>query len=236
MEGASRRRPGARMLVTEDGQLAGAVSGGLLTGKALEKALPAMTEQQNKLVMYDTSDADDAGFGIQLGCSGMMYVLFEPILTCKIHNPIELLRQVISERQDTVLVSLFSLEHNDQPGTCLLYRTNLLQSTLPLAFQADVIRDAQEALETQTSSLRHYNCISGRCMGFIQFIPPHVALSKKQGSMLHSPVGLDIGDETAEEIAVSIVADTRALLSGKLLKDRTRTTQHRGIRTGAGAG
>jgi len=186
VEGASSRCPGARMLITEDGQLTGSVSGGFLKGNALKKALPAILKQQNKLVTYDTSDHDDAGFGIQMGCSGIIRVLFEPIQSYKIHNPIELLRQVISVQQDTVLVSLFSLERDEQPGTCLLYRTNLLQSTLPLAFQADVIKDAQEALETQTSSLKPYHCTSGRCNGFIHFIQAEIraVLSGRTGKPL----------------------------------------------------
>ncbi|EJF07902.1 XdhC family protein, partial [Pontibacter sp. BAB1700] len=34
VQGSSYRRPGARMLVTEDGQLTGAISGGCLEGDA----------------------------------------------------------------------------------------------------------------------------------------------------------------------------------------------------------
>ena len=45
VEGSSYRRPGARMLVTEDGQLTGAISGGCLEGDALRKALLAITQQ-----------------------------------------------------------------------------------------------------------------------------------------------------------------------------------------------
>ena len=66
VEGSSYRRPGARMLVTEDGQLTGAISGGCLEGDALRKALHAINQQQNKLVTYDTTDEDDLQFGVQL--------------------------------------------------------------------------------------------------------------------------------------------------------------------------
>ncbi len=47
-------------------------------------------------------------------------------------------------------------------------------------------------------------------------------LTEQQLSVIHSPVGLDIGAETPEEIALSIIAEIKAVLSGregKLLKD-----------------
>ena len=80
VEGSSYRRPGARMLVTEDGDLTGAISGGCLEGSALRKARLAMFQQQNKLEIYETTDEDDGRLGIQLGCNGTVYILFEPII------------------------------------------------------------------------------------------------------------------------------------------------------------
>jgi xanthine dehydrogenase accessory factor len=121
VEGSSYRRPGARMLVTEDGMLTGAISGGCLEGDALRKALLAINEQKNKLVTYDTSDEDDARFGVQLGCNGIVHILFEPILHETPQNPIRLLKQIIAQRDTAVLVSLFSLQDKAlQPGLCLL--------------------------------------------------------------------------------------------------------------------
>ncbi|MDP4256061.1 MAG: XdhC family protein, partial [Bacteroidota bacterium] len=71
VEGSSYRRPGARMLIADDGQLTGAISGGCLEGDALRKALFAITQGENKLVTYDTTQADDLQFGVQLGCDGI---------------------------------------------------------------------------------------------------------------------------------------------------------------------
>ena len=39
--------------------------------------------------------------------------------------------------------------------------------------------------------------------------------TEQQLSVLHSPVGLDIGAETSEEIALSILAEIKALFAGK---------------------
>ena len=68
VQGSSYRRPGARMLITEEGRLTGAISGGCLEGDAMRKALHVIREQRPALVTYDTMDEDDATIGIGLGC------------------------------------------------------------------------------------------------------------------------------------------------------------------------
>src|SRR5678810_289739 len=75
VEGSSYRRPGARMLITEDGQITGSISGGCLEGDALRKALLVMMQQKSSLVTYDTNDEDDAKLGLGLGCNGIIQVL-----------------------------------------------------------------------------------------------------------------------------------------------------------------
>ena len=79
VEGSSYRRPGARMLITEDGEITGSISGGCLEGDALRKALLAIHSSRKMLVTYDTSDEDDAKFGMGLGCNGIIRVLIEPL-------------------------------------------------------------------------------------------------------------------------------------------------------------
>ena len=79
VDGSSYRRPGARMLVTDDSKITGAISGGCLEGDALEKALFAMATGENKLITYDSTGEDDIQFGLHLGCNGVVHILFEPI-------------------------------------------------------------------------------------------------------------------------------------------------------------
>jgi len=124
VDGSSYRRPGARMLVDEYGQMTGAISGGCLEGDALKKALYALHQKKNALITYDTSDEDDAVVGAQLGCNGVIQVLLEPIDYKNAHNPIALLEKAISHRKDTVLVSIFNLSDKkaEQLGTRLLLR------------------------------------------------------------------------------------------------------------------
>jgi xanthine/CO dehydrogenase XdhC/CoxF family maturation factor len=67
LDGSSYRRPGARMLVSDEGELTGAISGGCLEGDALRKALLAISQGRNRLITYDTNDEDDMTIGVQLG-------------------------------------------------------------------------------------------------------------------------------------------------------------------------
>jgi xanthine/CO dehydrogenase XdhC/CoxF family maturation factor len=176
VEGSSYRRPGARMLITEDGRLTGAISGGCLEGDALRKAMFAIMSQHNKLVIYDTTDEDDLKFGVQLGCNGIVYILFEPLDAFQENNPIYLLRQLIAGRQDAVLATFFAPGQVNQPGTRLLYRGGPLEGKPPENIKADIEADMQQAFQQQVSGFTDYTSDKDRVRAFIEFISPPIAL------------------------------------------------------------
>lgn len=124
VDGSAYRRPGARMLVTEDGELTGAISGGCLEGDALRKAQAVIFQQKSMLVTYDTTDEDDQKFGIGLGCNGIIQVLIEPIDSEDARNPVELLKISLENRIPGVLITVFSLKHSraEQVGTKVLWK------------------------------------------------------------------------------------------------------------------
>lgn len=180
LNGSSYRRPGARMLVTDEGEITGAISGGCLEGDALRKAMMVLSQQKSKLVTYDTSDEDDATIGIQLGCAGVIQVLFEPIDENDLNNPIRLLSKAIASRQKAVLVTLFSLEDkkNEQPGTCLLLEENgNVSGHIPFKeLQNEIMNDVYEAMKNQTSSFKNYTTENISLTAFIEFLQPPVSL------------------------------------------------------------
>ncbi len=327
VEGSSYRQPGARMLVTDTGQLTGAISGGCLEGDALRKALLAIEQQKNKLITYDTSNEDDIEFGVQLGCNGIVHILFEPIDYGKPFNPIDLLERLVSQRASAVMVTLFSLDRTqEQPGTSLLYRDSDMQSN-GLDFDSikvhvftamkhegsasitvDIDKQATDALieyipppvrlviagagndvkplvdmaailgwetivvdgrKTHATTKRfstadkvlvmkpaelvssispdrytvyalmthNYNydldalkrllAINPVYIGILgpkkkfdrmlgDLVKENIVLTAEQLSYIHTPIGLDIGAETSEEIAVSILAEIKAVLAGRI--------------------
>ncbi|MFD2201204.1 XdhC family protein [Shivajiella indica] len=132
VDGSAYRRPGARMLVTEDGELTGAISGGCLEGDALRKAQSVIFQQKSMIVTYDTTDEDDQKFGIGLGCNGIIQVLIEPINAEETFNPIELLKLALADRSASILVTFFSLKNSrsEQLGTKLLFKDNKFYGAL----------------------------------------------------------------------------------------------------------
>jgi xanthine dehydrogenase accessory factor len=177
VEGSSYRRPGARMLVTADGCLTGAISGGCLEGDALRKALLAIHQQRNKLVTYDTTHEDDILFGVQLGCNGIVHILFEPIVDEDPDNPIRLLKELASGRQDSVLATIFSPDKSaEQPGTIFLYRNGLLRTSRVDPHKQIMWADAGTALNTRSSRYGRYLVNGREINAFYQFIPPPPAL------------------------------------------------------------
>ena len=180
LEGSSYRRPGARMLITDDGQLTGAISGGCLEGDALQKALLVMSQKKSRIVTYDTMDDDEATLGVGLGCNGVIQVLIEPIDPEDPDNQISFLKQVIAERQNVVLVTLFSLDDkkSDQKGTILLLEEN--GGTRNAAIEPILLNmlkeDAMKALTGQKTAFCNYISENINLTAFIEYIPPVISV------------------------------------------------------------
>jgi xanthine dehydrogenase accessory factor len=175
VDGSSYRRPGARMLVTDDGMMTGAISGGCLEGDALQKALFAISTGENKLITYDSTDENDIQFGLHLGCNGVVYILFEPVKKEEGDNPVELLRRIAESGEDAVLVTFFS-QHKTQPGTGILYLKNEMTGPhsyhLPGSF-ADQIQKVYAGKEPVFADLVIGNT---PCTAFIEYVDRPVSV------------------------------------------------------------
>jgi xanthine/CO dehydrogenase XdhC/CoxF family maturation factor len=179
VEGSSYRKEGARMLITEDGELTGAISGGCLEGDALRKALFVMQEKKAKLVVYDTSNEDDVEVGYQLGCNGIIQVLIEPINNDDLVNPISLLKEAIANRSKAIIVTVFSLKNNSsQKGTCLLLKEGgtIMETIHDKSLLDKLTVDVSTALQNSQSSIRKYVYDDNELTAFINTLKPQVTL------------------------------------------------------------
>lgn len=79
VEGSSYRRPGARLLLTDNGLRIGSISGGCLEEDVLARARGVLSSGTAESVTYDTTSENDLVWGVGLGCHGIVRVLLEKI-------------------------------------------------------------------------------------------------------------------------------------------------------------
>ena len=70
LEGSSYRKPGVRMLISEDLNSVGAVSGGCVEKEIILRAKSVFLDGKPKIITYDGR--------YRLGCEGILYILIEP--------------------------------------------------------------------------------------------------------------------------------------------------------------
>jgi xanthine/CO dehydrogenase XdhC/CoxF family maturation factor len=78
VRGSTYRRPGARLLVPDDGPVIGNLSGGCLEGQVEAIARDVMSDGRPRLEFYDLTADDEVVWGWGLGCNGAIEVLIEP--------------------------------------------------------------------------------------------------------------------------------------------------------------
>lgn len=163
--GSAYRRPGARMLVTESGELTGAISGGCLEGDARQRARRAIFQGEPALVTYDTRDEDDPRHGLGPGCQGVVRILLEPLDFRDSTNPLELLRGFANHPMPAVLATVFETGPNGLKAavgqrTLLIageevaarHRPPLLAEPLAEAAQAVLAQGYSQVLDVETDA------------------------------------------------------------------------------------
>ncbi len=74
--GSAPRRPGASMLATSGGAIAGSVSGGCVESATATEIADAIKRQRHKVVEFGVSD--ETAWSVGLACGGTIRILVEP--------------------------------------------------------------------------------------------------------------------------------------------------------------
>jgi len=77
--GSTYRKEGAKMLITEKGEMHGSISAGCLEHDVREIAFEVMKNDAPKLLRYDNTSKEDIIWGLGLGCNGIVEVFVEPV-------------------------------------------------------------------------------------------------------------------------------------------------------------
>jgi xanthine dehydrogenase accessory factor len=121
VRGSTYRRPGARLLVPEEGSPVGNISGGCLEGDVADMARVVMDEGRARLAGWDLTADDDAVWGLGLGCNGAIEVFIEPAERAA--EVAGALRAALEEEQPISVVTVVeSARAGVEPGARLVVR------------------------------------------------------------------------------------------------------------------
>jgi xanthine dehydrogenase accessory factor len=120
VKGSSYRRAGARLLIAQDRWVVGSVSGGCLERDLVRRAWWCLGDGQATLVRYDsTSDDDDLGWGIGLGCNGVVELLLERIDADRPVDALAFIFGCLRDEKVGALVTVFRAPGDRHLGACL---------------------------------------------------------------------------------------------------------------------
>ncbi len=113
VSGSTYRGPGARMLLTPEGETVGTISGGCLEGDVWERARQVLVTATPVYVKYDTTSEEDIYWGTGMGCGGVTEVFID-----KIEPPSPLLGipRLLEEKSAVALVTVY---HTASPAAAL---------------------------------------------------------------------------------------------------------------------
>ena len=77
LDGSGPRLPGAAMIVSGDGEVAGSVSGGCVEGAVVTESLQCLEQNSRRVVTFGYSD--DEAFAVGLTCGGTIHLYLEPL-------------------------------------------------------------------------------------------------------------------------------------------------------------
>jgi xanthine/CO dehydrogenase XdhC/CoxF family maturation factor len=157
VRGSTYRRPGARLLVPEDGAPIGNISGGCLEGDVADMARVVMNEGTARLAGWDLTADDDAVWGLGLGCNGAIEVFIEPAEQAA--QVTHALRAALEEECPISVVTV--LESEDEavaPGSRILVRpSGEPEGSLGIpVVDAEAIVAARELLDAERSEIRTF--------------------------------------------------------------------------------
>jgi xanthine/CO dehydrogenase XdhC/CoxF family maturation factor len=180
VEGSSYRRTGARMLVMDNGEWVGGISGGCLEGDALKRARVAISKSVATLITYDTTEGDDYQIGVGLGCNGIIDVLFTPLDFSDKNNPVEILKTCVKAgRQTHVLITITNLK-GDWDAITTGEVINYSGEKSLVAFENELVENQLASviailLSEGKSAPKKIEATDGRMIEvFIEILPPEI--------------------------------------------------------------
>ena len=242
-QGSSYRRPGARMLICEDGTTVGSLSAGCLENEVAECAREVLRTGQPAVVSFDTRR--------RFGCAGKIDIFIERVAANFFADLSENLQarrlyvavtrfegeEFVQEIPPPLRLLIFGDGADNTPFRSLGYflgwdvieivDSNLF-SVEPDAWTAAVVkshnygRDFVALQKLLPLELRYVGLVGPRKRRD-QIMNELLEVGVTVNAGFFAPAGLDLGAETPEEIALAVVSEIQRLFgsgSGESLRER----------------
>ena len=232
-EGSVPRKPGAKMVITRDRNIFGTLGGGDLEVRIIREAIKAIEEGKPKICSF-TLDVEKGG--LDMMCGGTVEVYIEPLLPpekiiifgaghitrslAPMMKRIGFRVTIVDDTPDFVKKEYFpdieDIHLEDMEA--FAERLPSGQNTYVVVLSRGFSRDRAILAKLLKKDFRYIGMIgSKRKMENVIRVLKEEGIPDQAFSKLKSPIGLDIGAETPEEIAISIAGEIVAIRKGKLV-------------------
>jgi xanthine dehydrogenase accessory factor len=184
--GSTYSKIGARMLINDNGDFQGMLSGGCLEGDLAERAREVITSEIAQKVSYDLSLNEEDLWGLGVGCDGLMRIFLQPLLAENDYAPFEAIaRAYEGDHPEVAAVVLDSDQDDIEPGATLVTADDAVELFgLTDDGAKDLLIVAKSALVDNLSSTRRIQI--GTAKATVLF-----ALIKSRPRLLVLGAGLD---------------------------------------------
>jgi xanthine dehydrogenase accessory factor len=230
-EGSTPQKAGAKMVVYADGRIVGTIGGGCVEAEMIRRARHAIDQHRSQLASYDLTP-DQAGED-GLVCGGRMQVFIEPIEGVPtlllfgaghVAQPLARLAKSVGFRVEVAddRAKFANVERFPEADRILVepFTEAAAQMTLGRSAYAIVVTrghkgDADALQAVLGKGLRFVGLLGSRPKA-VHVISELTQRGVPAASLaeIHVPLGVEIGAQSPEEIAVSILAEIIAVRRG----------------------
>ncbi|MFC1938277.1 XdhC family protein [Chloroflexota bacterium] len=221
--GSAPRSAGAKMLIKKDGTFIGTIGGGGVEHQVRQKAIEIMKSGQSQVAHFDLSGKEK---GATMICGGQMDIFLEPILSpetlylCGAGH----ISQVTAVIGKMLGFRVVVIDPRSEYNNCERFPNvdELIVEEYDDAFPKLNVSEGSYIVIYTTGHIFDEKCLhfaAGTKAEYIGMIGSkkkvkevkerllQKGVSQQQLDRVYAPIGIDIGAETPEEIAISILAE-----------------------------
>jgi xanthine/CO dehydrogenase XdhC/CoxF family maturation factor len=180
--GASYRRPGARMLITDGARAVGAISGGCLEQDIVGHAERARNSPRPILIAYDSQEEKEIVWGAATGCGGVVWVLIENLSTPATFDYLSVVASHLERRQPCVVATVIQCgSERALTGQHLVFGADLenVGDIEDADLRAQLLEDSRSAFASGKTSIKNYlagDDPAATVEVLLEVIPPPISL------------------------------------------------------------